>query len=346
MNKETKSELMEAARFAEALDSLHTLPLSIMPIKTPALLKAKMIKNARLQSVIELFEDAGTGSGQVNPSELHGYIVGHDETLDEDIATLERLQLLESFDIYSLRAELRRIGIPFDNFNALQLSPKKRAELTDFMKRFTRPLIQRIYGSDQGDMTDVSQIIAKVANPDRKSAVAELQKMADELQIELLEVPAFLERYGDIFLSLSYFRSCLDTIMDEMPAYQAWADELSETYLIKSDTNARRLLESTDRTLNQISTSIVGRFEVFDQRSHAFWDDINADSFRDFQDLVQAHHVSIGAVLCGLSVKLGLWQDRFANRGGGPNKRLEFIRSEIVPGLERINQIEQRAMSG
>ena len=101
------------------------------------------------------------------------------------------------------------------------------------------------------------------------------------------------------------------------------------------------MLEEVAENLNAISTSIVGRFEVFDQRSHQFWNDINANSFRVFQDLVNAHHVSIGAVLCGLAVKTGLWKERFPTREGGPLKRLEFVRSEIYPGLAKIVKIEQ-----
>ena len=56
---------------------------------------------------------------------------------------------------------------------------------------------------------------------------------------------------------------------------------------------------------------------------------------------MNAHHVSIGAVLCGLAVKTGLWKVRFPTREGGPQKRMEFVRSEIYPGLTKILKIEQ-----
>lgn len=327
--------------YDEAIDSLHTLPLEIMPVLTPALKRALMIKNARLSSVIEMFKGEGIGSGQVTPEELPGFINGHDETLAHDIRMLEQLARLESFDVYSLRMQLRESGIAFDNYESLQLSESKRAELTEYMKTFTRPLIQRIYGGDQNDITDVSQIIAMVAQPNRERAISELKNLARELGVELIEVPAFLERYGDVFLSLSYFRSCLDSIMEDLPDLIAWMLEASENHQIRSDRNSARVIEEVAENLNAISTSIVGRFEVFDQRSHQFWNDINANSFRVFQDLVNAHHVSIGAVLCGLAVKTGLWKERFPTREGGPLKRLEFVRSEIYPGLAKIVKIEQ-----
>ena len=51
-------------------DTLHTLSLSIMPLKQNALKRARMIKNARLDSVIELFRDREIGSGQIEIEKL------------------------------------------------------------------------------------------------------------------------------------------------------------------------------------------------------------------------------------------------------------------------------------
>lgn len=327
----------------DALDSLHTLPLSIIPLQTPGLKKAFMIKNARLESAIELFRDGTSGSGQIEAKELPGYFQDVGGALSHDLIVLEKLSTLESFDIYSLRLELRNLDIGFEDFSALQLSEAKRAELTEYMRAFTRPLIQRVYGGDQTEeITDVGQIIKMIASPNRNEAIAKLKLLADELNTELVEVPKFLERYGDIFLSLSYFRSCLDKIMQQMPSFIQWMEELHSNYQVQNDRSQMKILMEIESDLNEISTSLVGRFEYFNHRSHAFWENISADSFQSFQELVTAHHVSIGAVLCGLAVKMNLYDERFPNQGGGPVKRLEFINSEIKPGLKRIKDIEQK----
>ena len=102
----------------------------------------------------------------------------------------------------------------------------------------------------------------------------------------------------------------------------------------------KRLIEEVKQDLEGISTSIVGRFEYFNHRSHSFWDNINAETFREFRNLVTAHHVSIGAVLCGLAVKMQMWHQRFPQGGGAPPSRVEFIRTEIYPGLGRIKKLE------
>ncbi|MEE9545500.1 MAG: hypothetical protein V3V55_07925, partial [Rhodospirillales bacterium] len=53
-------------------DSPHILPLSILPVETKALKRARLIKNARLESVVEFFDDIHAGSGQVEIDALGG----------------------------------------------------------------------------------------------------------------------------------------------------------------------------------------------------------------------------------------------------------------------------------
>ena len=325
---------------SDALDSLNILPFSILPLKTAALQNSNMIKNARLESVIELFRDSSAGSGQIEPQAITEY---YQDTPDlrADLHIIDTVAKLESFDIYSLRAELRNMDIGFTNHEALQLSEQKRHELTSFMSSFTRPLITRIYGQETTEVQDVSQIIQMLAQPDPGAAMKQLQRLASELRIEIMEVPTFLERYGDLFLSLSYFRNCLNEIKKEIPELIYWMTDIRDSYEVRNDKMQKLMLDQVEAHLNSISESISARFEMFDRYSMKFWDDINAESFRQFGNLVTAHHTSIGAVLCGLAVKIMRWKEGFPTAGGGPAKRLEFIQTEIRPGLERIRRIEQ-----
>ena len=50
----------EAERAGEdaARDSLHILPLATVPLRTPGLRRARLIKNTRLRAVVELFQPA------------------------------------------------------------------------------------------------------------------------------------------------------------------------------------------------------------------------------------------------------------------------------------------------
>ncbi|CAK0745479.1 DUF3150 domain-containing protein [Azospirillaceae bacterium] len=329
----------------EARDSLHILPLSILPLETPGLQRASLIKNVRLETVVEMFNDSAAGSGQVSPKDVPIYFESYPAEILHDMAIINKISRLNSFDVYSLRIELRRLQINVNDCAQLTLSEKKKAELTTYMREFTHPLIKYVYGNDFMKINDVSDIIRLFAHPNRDEAIRNLKIMADRLGVELHEIPSFLEEYGDIFLSLAYFRRCIDQIVPEIEKFIEWARECRNHNEIKRNPMLVRTIDDIIKDLIDISTSITGRFENFDKRSKDFWNDINADTFRKIRSLITAHHVTIGGVLCGLAVKMNLWKLRFARGSGGPNKRVEFIKSEVLPGLSHIKALENSGRS-
>ncbi len=329
----------------EARDSLHILPLSSIPLETPGLQHARLIKNVRLQTVIEMFHDAQAGSGQVIPRHIPAYFDSYQEEVERDLVKIERIATASSFDVYSSRIELRRMNIDVNNVESLTLSSRKKSELTSYMRVFTRPLMEYVYGHEEVQVADVSDIIRMFATPNRDEALRNLRMMADRLDIGLTEIPQFLEEYGDIFLSLAYFRKCLDEIVPEVQKFVGWMGEIRSSAEVKRDPRQIKMLDDIARDLTDISTSITGRFESFDNRSKDFWSDINAETFRAIRELIASHHVTIGGVLCGLAVKMNLWKSRFLRGGGGPNRRMEFVKSEILPGLSHIKALEQSARS-
>ncbi|TWB42262.1 hypothetical protein [Nitrospirillum viridazoti] len=324
-------------------DALHILPLGMIPVQTPGLKRARLIKNARLETVVEVFQDRSAGSGQVNPEHLATMYPSHAKEMRTDMAQIHRLTQLNSYDVYSLRIELRRLGIPVEDVNYLRLSAGKRLELTTYMRDFTLPLIQQVYGSEQRPINDIADLFQLLANPDREEALRNLTLLSQKLNIQLQDIPNFLEEYGDVFLSLAYFRSCLDGLVPEVQRFMAWVNEATKSEMITRDRLLMKMISDVMRMLTGITTSITGRFEAFDRRSKDFWHDINADSFRSVRAQLSAHHVTIGGVLCGLAVKMALWKARFPHGGGGPMKRVEFVRSEILPGLDHISRIEKSA---
>ena len=321
-------------------DALHILPLSILPLETPGLRRARLIKNVRLETVAELFNDAQTGSGQIGLDQLSKCFGIDCPELRRDLRKIVRIGEAASFDVYSLRLELRRLNIDVEGADALRLSAAKRAELTSYMRVFTRPLVEHVYGVQGADIASMDELVRLFAQPDLEEARRRLQMTADRLDIPLQEIPAFLEEYADIFLSLAYFKRCLDDIVPDVQGFLGWMAELFQVSEVRRDVRQRRMLDEIGHDLTDIATSITGRFESFDNRSRDFWRDINPESFRSIRDLIVTHHLTIGGVLCGLAVKMNLWKHRFA-RGGGPVRRLEFIRSEILPGLAHIKTIEQ-----
>ena len=100
-------------------------------------------------------------------------------------------------------------------------------------------------------------------NPDRDQAMENLKKLAARLNVALPEIPRFLEDYSDIFLSLAYFKNCLDTIAPSIREFLESMEELRGNFLIKNDTNFVKTSLFVENNLNNVTASITGRLRVF-----------------------------------------------------------------------------------
>lgn len=325
-------------------DALHILPLSTIPIETAALRPAKLIKNVQLNSVVEFFTDAHSGSGQINIEDLGAEFDWPDTPTHPDLVLLRKLGLLPSYDVYSLRILLRQHGIAVENVDSLKLSKKKSTELSDYMTAFTHPLIGQIFGGEDVSIENFDDIIALFRDPDIRKAREKLKIMAAKLGIGLEEIPKFLEDYGDIFLSLSYYRNCLDGIEPTIEEFLDSMEEIRNNHQLRNDLNLMKTCDMMQSTVNGLMAAIAGRFENFDRSTNAMWDNISAARFKRVEDLIKSYHTTIGGVLCSLSVKMDGWSKLFPDRySGGPVKRSEFIMSEMKQGMEKIRKIEDAA---
>ena len=167
------------------MDSLHILPLSIIPFELQGLRRAKLIKNSHLETVIEMFKDERAGSGQVRVEEAAKLFGIPEKELHPDIIKLKCLANLNSFDIYTLRVELRNTGVKVNDYAQLRLSKSKKDELSGYMRDFTRPLISQVYADTDTGINDVDQIIDMFKNPDRGQAMENLKKLATTLDVAL-----------------------------------------------------------------------------------------------------------------------------------------------------------------
>ncbi len=150
------------------MDSMFILPLSIVPLETVSLRGARLIKNGRLQSVVELFRDDKTGSGQMDIEALPQRFNWNPDETHPDHAILRRLALLPSYDVYSLRISLREAGIPVNDFKALRLSPEKAEELSRYMVAFTRPLLKLVFADEGMDIQNYNDVLNLFRDPIRE----------------------------------------------------------------------------------------------------------------------------------------------------------------------------------
>ncbi|TCS65019.1 hypothetical protein [Varunaivibrio sulfuroxidans] len=325
-------------------DALHVLPLAIVPFDSPVVRRARMIKNARLETVVEIFSNVHTGSGQIRVEDLSRELQDLGSASHRDIGILHRLARLPSYDVYSLRVALRDQDIPVNNFDDLRLSETKNLELASYMKAFTLPLIVEIYGSDDMSIQRFEDIIKLFKDPDIRRAKEKLQMVAVKLGIPLSEVPHFLEDYGDIFLSLSYYKNCLDRILPTTANFLSSLKDIRKNWQLRNDQNLMTTCDVLESTIISLTANIKRLFDDFDKNSRHMWDNISAEKFHEVEDMISGYHTTIGAILCALSVKMDAWHALFPSKSvGGPVKRSEFILSEMKQGIESIRKLRKDA---
>jgi hypothetical protein len=320
-------------------DSLHTLPLGALPLKSTALKSARLIKNARLESMVELFRNQGIGSLQLPIAGLSGNFGWPESPAHPDVVLLRELEPLTSYDVFSLRITLREAGIPIQDIKALQLSEEKTKQLTSYMSAFTRPLIEQIYGASDVGIESFEDVLNLFRNPDVRKAREQLKVMADKLGIELTDIPRFLEDYGDIFLSLSYFKSCLAQIEPVNDEFLQSLGDLRKNHQLKSDFALMESCATIETTIVRLISALHKLFDNFKASTENFWSDMTEKNFKEVEEMIRGQHITIGGILCGLTVKLDSYKENFPTPDtGGPVKRAEFIRQDMKQGIEQIRK--------
>lgn len=324
-------------------DSIHILPLSILPLGNAALGRARLIKNHRLETRVELYRETGGGSGQIAIDEVPDFFPGDGAALAGDMALLRRLGELPAFDPYTLRIGLRRAGVNVLDLGALQLSAAKRAELQPLMRGITRPLVAYLFGAGAASGQNMDALMRTVESPASPLVRQRILGMAISLRVDPDALPNMLEDYGDTYLALSYYRGYLIYALPVVGRIIDWMREIRQDSFLRSDPNVQRTFQRVEGLLNLITTSAARRFNDFDRRKVLNWDTVTVESFRAIRAMVSEHQESLAQVLCGLTVKIYEWEQRFPSGGGSPEKRADFVNSDLKPGLEMLWQIERDA---
>lgn len=326
----------QAARFEEDNDSLHILPLGIVPLRTKSLRDARLVKNSHLESMVELFSDSQAGSGQIPPARLSEFFdLSGERRQDETL--IVALSALPSYDVYSLRLGLRDLGIAVDESEHLRLSQDKVAELSVYMQAFTRPLVTLVYGDKADPDQDFSDIMRLFVDPDMKGAKSRLRSLADALGVDLIAIPTFLQRYADVYLSLAYYSYCMDRIL---PALQDFINAQAELLAHSRYANNAALVAACtlieDRLISA-ETGISQILRIFSTKTADMWQEVTGHRFREMEDLILTYQREIGGSVCALTVKMNAWQD--VKGQSNLANRETFILSDMVRGIEHIKGI-------
>ncbi len=325
--------------FTNDQDAIDILPLSIVPLRTASLRKARIVKNSRLEGMVELFSEKESGSGQIRPHDLPSVFEFHEDN-EQDLETVKRLCGLPSYDVYSLRVLLRHEGIEVDQHEHLRLSAEAQSLLEPHMRAFTRPLVKAVYGHEDTHEKDLRGLIRLFVDPDTDKARHNLLRIAEILTIELSELPTFLEDYCDVFLSLAYYQHYLEEIG---PGLASFVETTCDLRARGRNTMSGACLTACDRierVMGAATIEIRDILSLFQTRTVDMWSNPSQAKFEEIREFIGEHQTVIGGNLCTLSVKLNAWIEKDRGQGLGRDETAQhFILSEMLPGIDKITQI-------
>ena len=74
---------------------------------------------------MELFSSANSGSGQIQVKELGNLLDWPKDMIHKDEMMLSAVSSLHSYDVYTVRIQLRELGISVEDFDKLKLTKEK-----------------------------------------------------------------------------------------------------------------------------------------------------------------------------------------------------------------------------
>jgi hypothetical protein len=287
-----------------------------------------------MESVIEVFSDRESGSGQITVDNLPIHFHWKEGHGHRDMQILSKVAPLPSYDVYSLRRSLRELGIAVNSHAELKLTDEKNRQLTGYMTTFTMPLIREVYGDSAKDVQRFEDIVHLFKDPDVKKALTRLKQMAEKLHIGIEQIPRFIEDYGDIFLALAYYSHCLDRLTPLIENFVQSMAELRKSMQVRNDRNVMAEIDRQEKVLMGLVNFLKRMFQEFGAMSRDLWSNLTAAKFNQVREYIEGTQLKVGSVLCGLTVKMNAWASHFPSpRVGGPGTKCEFIMTEMRPGM-------------
>jgi hypothetical protein len=320
-------------------DSIFILPLSTLPLVSPSLRKARLIKNSRLEGVVELFSGESTGSGQVFPRDLPG-IFQFDDKSQKDTGIVQQVSVLPSFDVYSLRIELRKLDIDVDNDENLRLSQEQTRRLNANMKDFITPLMATVFGAAAAQTRSVRDLVSLIGNADQGKARQNLIMLSDKLGVHYTAIPNFLQDYGDVYLSLAYYQFCLDQVKPGLENFFRCVDEIQEDPQFSRNAGFMQTCHEVMNKFRNMFEQTTSVLNIFKTITDDMWVDISGEKFEIVESSIRECQTQIGAALCALTVKMYAWNAEFPDRNRKNYARqAAFIMGEMRQGIDTVEPI-------
>jgi len=98
-----------------------------------------------------------------------------------------------------------------------------------------------------------------------------------------------------MFLSLAYYRKCLDGLLPRIDDYLDAMKELKGNPQFKVDQNLIDTISLIKDAIDEHISSISNRFENFEKCTKHMWDKVSLSRFCKVESLTPRYHLSMGA---------------------------------------------------
>jgi hypothetical protein len=316
-----------------------------LPVQHPVLRKSKLIKNARFESVVELYREDSVGSAQYH-LEAAAKMLEIDLRSSEDLNLLRNVALLPAFDVFSVRLLLREMGIQVDDNDGLALPPATAEQLDAHMRKFTIPLLRYVYGDQALETATLQQLIRQFRDPDVERAGAHLKRLAEKFGIPVSQVPRFLEDYSDTFLAIALYQHTLAKMEPSVDAFLRAVERLAADSQFQKNRIILASLNRVDSDFRHIIKSVAKRLGASERLIKLLWSQNSDGNFATLQTRIREFHFLIAYLLCGIAAKVNAWNAAFPAVGlGNPARRAELITTDITVALEQLRKAADGGLS-
>jgi len=321
---------------SDELDNLLSVRVSLLPVSSASLRKTRLVKNCRLESVLELYRDDSAGRGQIDIGQAQS-VFGLSSPADPDLSLLRSVALLPAFDAFSLRLLLREMGASLEQMGGLSLSPPRTQIWDNHVRKLTLPLLEYVFGRDQGENASLGQLVEMFRNPNVGLAESQLSRLANKLDIKIGALASFLEDYTDTFMAIAFYHLALADLLPLVNRFLVSVQRLSAEPRYRQNEKLRELCAETGSTFQFILKMISTRLTASERMTATLWSNELSIPHRVLQEKLREFHILLALLVAGVAAKMSAWFAAFPmDDSGRPQDRAEFLSNDICYAMSRL----------
>jgi hypothetical protein len=144
-----------------------------------------------------------------------------------------------------------------------------------------------------------------------------------------------LADYGDLYMSISYYRELLQSIGPVIGQFNDSMDQICSNRQLQQNQILINNCTKVQSKFKGMTSKVLSRIKSFDQVSETIWESNEPEAFGNFGRDIRGSQTVLGGILCALTIKMQDWKTNFPHpEAGGPLKWADYIVNDMRQGLE------------